>query len=218
MKANAPIVAVAILAAAISCTKDSPVRPSGDQFWTLTGTVRQASTAAGVSGATLDILDGPNAGRFTGTNDAGAFTFANLQPSSFTVRVRHADFLETAQGVTLTGDRVLDFSLTRRPRANLVGEGDTVFHPQPPAFTSWDFRARGFNRGDGCATDVTGTMRLRNSQGFDVPGSARTFTVPVALVRPSDRFDYVGCCYTTAELDAMVYTVTTFQWVDAPCS
>lgn len=208
--------AIVAIACSASCSKDSPTTPTGPRMWNLTGTVTRAETGSLVAGATVEILDGPNANRSTATTLSGIYTFNVLQEGSFSVRVRHSDYAEMTQTVNLTADRVLDFKLTEILRADLVREGVLTHFPIPP--TSWDFHGHGVNRGDGCATAVAGTVRLLTALGGEVPGSSRSFTLSNALiVRPLERFDYSGCCFTTGELDLTASHQTTFTWAEASC-
>jgi hypothetical protein len=202
----------------VGCSQDAPTAPTRATTWNLTGTVRRADTGAPVAGASVAILDGPNAGRVTATSDSGAYTLLGLTPGGFSLRAQHADYFETAQAVDLTSDRTLDFGLTKRPRADLMWEGVLAQYPQPPGYSTWDFAGHGVNRGDGCATAISGTVTLLTALGQPVAGSARTFSLPSdVIVRPLERFDYRGCCHSTAEVDQTAFHATVFTWTDASC-
>lgn len=102
----------------VACSNNSPTAPTTPQTWSLTGTVQRPDTGTLVVGATLDVLDGLNADRTATTNTSGVYVFLDLQAGSFSIRARHADYHELAQGASLTADRPLDFRLMRAPRAD----------------------------------------------------------------------------------------------------
>jgi hypothetical protein len=77
----------------------------------LTGKVSDSITSTGVSGATITIIDGANAGKSTITDAAGAFSFIALQPSSFTVNVSANNYASQSRGVTLTSSQTLSLRL-----------------------------------------------------------------------------------------------------------
>ncbi len=91
---------------------------------TLSGTV--TSSAAGnraITGATVAIGDGANAGRTATTDGSGAYSLSGLQPSSFTATASAAGYASSAQAVTLTGNLTLNFQLAdlALPLAERVG-------------------------------------------------------------------------------------------------
>lgn len=209
--------AVLVAACSLAGCTNGPTAPSRPKLWNLTGTVRQAGTDSFIHGATVDILDGSNAGRST-TTGGGVYAFLDLQEGHFSVRVRHADYSEMTQTVDLTGTRTLDFTLTRIPRADLVADGNVIHHAQPPAFVTWDFSGEGLNRGDGCASSIAGTIQLLDGAGQEIAGAVQAFTVSGTLtVRPGERFTYRGCCFSTAQLDASRTIRTAFTWQTVAC-
>lgn len=122
-----------LLVALVACGGDSsPSAPSpspspSPQTFTLSGRVTNSQSGAGVSGATVTVVDGPNAGRSAVADGDGAYRVTGLQSSGFTARARAQFFTEHAQGVTLTADRVADFALAPIPLFSRAGVGDTVF-------------------------------------------------------------------------------------------
>jgi hypothetical protein len=76
---------------------------------------------AALSGATVTILDGPNARRSVMTGGNGTFTMAGLVQSGFTVRATLNGFIDADRGVTLTQNVAIQLRLRPRPE------------PPPPA-------------------------------------------------------------------------------------
>src|SRR6476659_973923 len=103
--------------AACSVDKGTATTPSPSPTTTflLSGRVSSSENSAPITGATLSIVDGPNAGKSTTTDASGNYSFTALQQSGFTVNATAADFFSQSGGVTLTSDRTLNFSLRRQP-------------------------------------------------------------------------------------------------------
>jgi Carboxypeptidase regulatory-like domain len=110
--------ALAFLALApfiVGCNGSSPTSPgtsAGPIAWTLSGTVTSQAGGA-ITGATVLIVDGPNAGAQVVTDANGRYAFASLQQAGFTVRVSANGYLPVARGVTLTGNAIETFQLFR---------------------------------------------------------------------------------------------------------
>jgi hypothetical protein len=110
---------VVLLLTLVACgggSNNSPTTPSTTptettKTFTLSGQVTDSLTGSGISGATVTVADGVNAGKSARTSSSGAYSLANLQQSGFTVNVAAADYLATAKGVTLTADTTLSFQL-----------------------------------------------------------------------------------------------------------
>jgi hypothetical protein len=208
--------AVALLASA--CTKDSPTTPTptGPRLWTLSGTVRRADTNAPIADAQVEIVSGTGAGRTATTSSAGAYAFLDVPEGEASVRVRHADYLETSRSVGLMASSTLDFALTWRPRANVQAEGTVTFTPLPPNYTAWDARGVGRNFGDACASDVTGTIVLLGANEAEMDGTRREFNVP-GVIRPGGELRFTACCYTTDAVNASRFYGVVFRWTDTSC-
>jgi hypothetical protein len=119
--------ATVFLVAAIACggskgtaTSPSPTATATTTF-ALSGRVTGGSIytsdsiSTAISGATVSIVDGPNAGKATTTDASGNYTFAGLQQSGFTVNVSAINYVSQSRGVTLTSSQRLNFTLTRPP-------------------------------------------------------------------------------------------------------
>lgn len=100
----------------LACGSSSPTAPStttpaASTLFNLSGQV--SSTAGGfVSGATVRIADGPNAGRSVTTDGNGAYSFGTLTLSGFTLTISAPNYATSAKGVTLTSTQVVNVALT----------------------------------------------------------------------------------------------------------
>ena len=100
-------------------TSPSPTQTPTTTF-SLTGTVTggnvfTATTPTAISGATVSVIDGPNAGKSTTTDASGKYTFTGLQQSGFTVNVSAVGYVSQSRPVTLTSIQTLNFALTQPP-------------------------------------------------------------------------------------------------------
>lgn len=85
-----------------------PPAPQG--LVTLTGTVKAGGVA--VSGAGVEIQDGPNAKKGTTTDSSGNYSISGLTAAAVTVRAFKSGYPDNDQRVTLTGSSSrLDFTL-----------------------------------------------------------------------------------------------------------
>lgn len=105
-------------------TGPSPT-PTPSTF-TLTGTVSDQATGQGITGATVTILDGANAGKST-TTSGGSFSLTGLQPSGFTIRARAQYYDEASVGVTVTSNTSTSMTLRPLPLFTRTGGGNSVF-------------------------------------------------------------------------------------------
>ncbi len=80
------------------------------------GQVGDSQTGHGIAGATVDILDGPNAGRSTVTRGDGFYRIPNLTAGGITLRVRMTSYADARRAVMVTEDRWVDFRLTSLPK------------------------------------------------------------------------------------------------------
>jgi len=84
--------------------------------YTVTGTIRESGESFGEPNATVTILDGPNAGRFTTSNREGNYALTGLAFASFSISVTASNFASVSRAVTLTPGvttTTVDFTLTR---------------------------------------------------------------------------------------------------------
>jgi hypothetical protein len=75
-----------------------------------------------VAGATVTVVDGPDAGRTATTDATGAFTFAALSPGGFTVRASGSGYASLDVGVDLRAN--LSVALRMRPLSRPAGTID----------------------------------------------------------------------------------------------
>ena len=101
-------------------TSPSPTATPTTTF-SLTGRVTGGGIFVGqvssspISGPTVAIIDGPNAGASTTTDVSGNYTFSALQQSGFPVSASANGYIWQGKGVTLTSNQALNFALTRPP-------------------------------------------------------------------------------------------------------
>lgn len=92
----------------------------------LTGTV-SALGGARLSGATVRISDGANAGASTTTDGSGAYRFDNLTRSNANVFASAPNYDTTGSGLFLDGTRALNFTLRTTQPFTRTGSGANVF-------------------------------------------------------------------------------------------
>ena len=90
------------------------------RLYLLSGRVTEVSTGTPLTGATLTVLDGPNATRAAVTDNDGVYRFVDLAYSGFPIRVRMAGYDPVFAGIGLSGDMVRNFEL-RRAEQSLAG-------------------------------------------------------------------------------------------------
>jgi carboxypeptidase family protein len=112
------VVALAAVLAA-SCGGNTPTPPTSPPpvvvpppTFTLSGRVTSTATGAGISGATVRVIDGPNANRTTTTNSAGEYSLTGLLSSGMTVNASAPNYVPLSLGVTFTESQVMPFFLT----------------------------------------------------------------------------------------------------------
>lgn len=139
--------------ALVACGKDSPTAPTSppttpppsSSTYTVSGAVRGADTNGGIAGATVQIGDGPNAGKSTTTDGSGRYSLAGLVSSGFTMSVTAANYLGATRGVTLTASRDESFRLLPAQPWTRSGTGNTVFD-MPSYFTRVRIQGRWLQR------------------------------------------------------------------------
>jgi hypothetical protein len=101
-----------IMAIACGGSKGTATSPSSTTL-TLSGQVTDDMGGRGISGATVSIADGLNAGKSTTTDGLGDYSFTGLQQAGFTVNVSASNYVSQSKGVTLTSNQILSFHLRR---------------------------------------------------------------------------------------------------------
>jgi hypothetical protein len=160
------------------------------------------------------VLDGPNAPKQATTDASGRYVFEALEQSGFTIRATAVNFEGVSAPVNLTADTVRDLTLAKILRADLAGEGYAGGVLRPDG--SYAFPANAVNRGDGCATAISGTTQV-----FD---AANTLVVSVQwtlpqtmIVRPGERFLFTVCCLTRDQAYAASSATTAFTFSTVAC-
>jgi len=118
-----------------ACGGSSPTAPPASQnpgtstpapqTFTLQGQVTEAEpfTSTRIAGASVQIADGPNAGRSTTTDASGNYVLSSLSASGFTVRVTANGYQAQAVGITLTGNTTRNFQLQPSGPRTQFGSG-----------------------------------------------------------------------------------------------
>jgi hypothetical protein len=186
----------------------------GPTSWRLSGFVSSVDGQP-IGGAVLVVLDGPNAGASVATSGDGQYVFPALEQAAFTVRAEALNHVFALQAISLTGHRVLDFTLAKLPTARLEFEGDATGEPQRDGV--YAFTLTGVNRGDGCASGITGVTNFSDRRD-GAPITSRPWALPATtLVRPGERFPYRVCCLTLAAVTANPFYVTEFTYATVAC-
>jgi Carboxypeptidase regulatory-like domain/Putative binding domain, N-terminal len=99
-------------AAATSSTSGTADIPAPAPLtFTLLGTISDENSARMVAGGTVQILDGPNAGKTSLTDAGGAYSLSGLISGSFMLRATASGYDPREQGVTIARDMALDLKL-----------------------------------------------------------------------------------------------------------
>jgi spore coat protein U-like protein len=101
----------------------------------LFGTITEAIVGTPITGATVEILGGPNAGRSTTTN-AGSYSFDGVTPGSMTIRASKAGYDAAQQSVFQSADMPyfkVDLALTPTVGACLASVSPVAFTFLPSA-------------------------------------------------------------------------------------
>lgn len=123
-------------------TGTGKVTVSAPPVFTLYGVVSEVdSTTTKVAGASLQVVDGPNANKGTTTDGNGYYSIPGLLGSSFTLRATHSNYELTDNPVGLSGDKRLDFSMKR---------SSAPPPPPPPPKTCCKYCTTGKPCGDSC--------------------------------------------------------------------
>ena len=106
----APAVLVLVAGCAGGGAPTSPTVPT----FQLTGSVRDASAGILLSGITVSIADGVNAGKSSVTGADGHYAITGLLSDSLTLRTQNTNYEDHLQAVRITQHTVLDIRLTPR--------------------------------------------------------------------------------------------------------
>jgi hypothetical protein len=183
-------------------------------MWKLSGTIKAASNGAPLQGATVKIVDGPNASQSTTTDNAGSYSFVALQQSGFTVQASASGYTALSMGVSLTVDTVQDFALVRLTVANLRDVPGSVSGIRQ-ADGSYTYSVPGINVGDGCAGSISGTMTFADGNGLTT--AAIPWSLPAGtIVRPNQQFTFTVNVAATPALSTKTYS-NSYQFTTVSC-
>jgi hypothetical protein len=110
-----------------STTTPTPTPTPTPTTFTLSGQITSAG-GGGIVGASVSILDGPNAGKSTTTDGSGNYTLSGLTSAGFTVNVSASNFVTTAKGVTVVSNTTLNVALLPAQLFTQSGSGNNVFN------------------------------------------------------------------------------------------
>jgi hypothetical protein len=102
---------------------DSPATPA--PTFSLSGSVTDSGTGAGLAGAKVSITSGPDTGASATADSAGAYTLAGLSQGALVVRATASNYVTGSKSISLQSNEVLAIPLTPDPRA--------ATYPTPPA-------------------------------------------------------------------------------------
>jgi hypothetical protein len=117
-----------------SATASSDVPLSVAPTFTLSGIVSEENTAGrAVAGGTVQVVDGPNAGKSSSTDGNGSYTLTNLAAGSFSTRASAHGYNPTERSVTVAQDTRLDLRLLRTPVSPAPGPLPSPAPGPPPS-------------------------------------------------------------------------------------
>jgi hypothetical protein len=173
-------------------TSPSSPTPTANTF-SLSGLVTNSADGTTISGATVSIADGPNAGKSTTTDGSGNYGFMGLQQAGFTVSVSASAYASQSRGVTLTSNQTLSFQLTLTTfTLNGTVTDGTSGAMLPNSLVQV---TEGVNAGKSATTDSTGTYAIAGlTPGtFIMSASAVSYqtTARQVAVATDTRVDFV---------------------------
>jgi hypothetical protein len=146
------------------------VAPRPPDRSTVSGVVSDSVTGRGIPSGSVQVLDGPNAGRSALTDESGFYSLPALIQGSFAIRVTRSGYESAESMTTLSGDARVDFAIRALP---------------PPPFTGATFDLQVQQAPTRCDIDLPSTGRLVLS------GTARRLTIRVIQSRGYER-EYPG--------------------------
>jgi hypothetical protein len=149
--------------------------PPPPQTFTLTGVITDMNTHAGIVGASLNVLTGPNAGKTAVTDSTGTYVMLGLVADSFRLRASASDYDPGEQGVTVPTIPRADFVLGKSCSYTLSPSSGTV--------SSGPF---------------VGTFTVTPTTANNCPWTASTPDAWIALLGPTAGTGSGSISYTTA--------------------
>jgi len=154
----------------------TPTGPTTSTY-TLSGTVSSSSGGV-VSGATVQIQDGTNAGKSATTSSAGSYSITGLTAGGFTVRVSATGYSPVTRGVTVTGNSTENFTLSVEAQQTFTMAGVVTNKNTGRAIGNATVRVLdGANAGKSDGTDANGYYSIPAlvRGGFTAQASASGF-------------------------------------------
>ena len=177
MRQNTIIGAILLLTA---CGRDTITTPAPRISFSLSGSVNDTAFRP-VGQAKIEVLDGPQAGAVTLTDDAGKFRFAETFTAELTLRASKAGYLEKSDHITNvigTSQRNIGLSLeSATPPTNLAGNylmtfsADAACTSLPPVARSRTYSAVIVGEASGGGTRFQGRL---GGASFAPPGPSLT--------------------------------------------
>jgi hypothetical protein len=100
-----------------SASGSADIAAPAPTLYTLAGTVSDESSGRMLLGGTVEIVDGPNAGKTSATDAGGAYSLSGLAGGSFVVRATSHGYDPREQSVMVARDTTLDLRLRPIPAA-----------------------------------------------------------------------------------------------------
>jgi hypothetical protein len=145
------VVFVSVLIWTVSCGgAQSPVLPTPTptltpdpqpQTLTLSGNVSETAptTSTRVSGATITILDGPDAGKSATSDRNGVFHLEMLRPGGFAIETQAADYVAKEQFVTVTANQTVTIELDPVFEMVTTTANDSIGPVDDSCLGYWDY-------------------------------------------------------------------------------
>src|SRR5262245_58121526 len=128
-------------------------------FFTLSGTVTDATTSLGIANATVTARDSTGTARTATTNSTGRYSIADLPSGALDIAVRANGYATSAQSTRLTADLTFDVVLARGTDCAVIGFDGLA---RSDTFTS--YTACGFT-----VTTSTSNWMVSTSSGRPAP-------------------------------------------------
>ena len=186
-----------------SSSPTAPSDPAPGLRLSLTGTVTESGASQPVANARVEVVDGANVGKSGTANTEGLYDIADLEPGAFSVRVQADGFDTTAQSITLTDSRTVNFSLRRKakdggqsaPATRYVVGGIVKDASTNAPMASVRLKVvDGANNGRAAATDSSGrfTLTALDAGAFTLRASADGYddAQQVVTVGPDRSVDF----------------------------
>jgi hypothetical protein len=152
--------------------------PAPTPTFSLSGVVTDNKTRIGISGATVSVANGPNAGKSTTTDSLGDYSFTGLQQLPLvTVNASASNYVSQSNVVPLTSNQTLSFHLIPQPPPGAITFNGLAPEvppeqacPCPPLPAVSTYTESGFT--------VSATAGRWTVDGYGNPGPSIIFTAP----------------------------------------